>query len=201
MEDLVLALRRELQESDLGEYGAAAIHRPHQHADTIGSVTRLCLSLGVVPVFVPPREMGFQAIIENFNGRWQAKVWTRFQHESLTALQSQSLRYVSAHRQRTVARREAAPNRRPFPTDWDPDLQAHPQGKMIFLRRTTDLGVVSLLGHTFTVAPHWPDRLVRCEVELTAGVIHFYGLRRRAPEVQPLLGQVPYILPRRRFRL
>ena len=31
---------------------------PHQHPDVVGRVMRLCLSLGVVPVFVPPRETG-----------------------------------------------------------------------------------------------------------------------------------------------
>ena len=39
---------------------------PHTHPDTIGRVMRLCLSLGVVPVFAPPRETGFQAMIENY---------------------------------------------------------------------------------------------------------------------------------------
>src|SRR4051812_440793 len=68
---------------------------PHAHPDVVGRVTRLCLSLGVVPVFVPPREMGFQAMMEGYNGTWQAKVWSRFEHESLTALQGQSARFVA----------------------------------------------------------------------------------------------------------
>ena len=55
-------------------------HGPHARPDTFGRVTRLCLSLGVVPVFAPPRETGFQAAVENYNGRWQAKVWARFKH-------------------------------------------------------------------------------------------------------------------------
>jgi hypothetical protein len=41
---------------------------PQIHPDTIGRVARACLGLGVVPVFVPPRETGFQAAIEGFNG-------------------------------------------------------------------------------------------------------------------------------------
>ena len=86
---------------------------PQIHPDTIGRVTRACLSLGVVPVFVPPRETGFQAAIEGFNGLWQAKVWARFQHPSLEALQAQSVRYVAGHRQRAAARIEAAPGVRP----------------------------------------------------------------------------------------
>ncbi len=51
----------------------------HRYADALGRVIRLCLSLAVVPVFVPPREMGFQAMIESYNGWWQARVWSRFQ--------------------------------------------------------------------------------------------------------------------------
>jgi hypothetical protein len=173
---------------------------PHQHRDVISSVMRLCLSLGVVPVFAPPRETGFQAAVESFNGRWQAKVWTRFQHESLQALQAQSARYVAAHRQRTALRREAAPERRVFPAGWSLDLQARPQGMVIFLRRTTAQGHAMFLGRSFEVDSTWPHRLVRCDVDLNNNVIRFYALRRRAPEQQPLLREVPYALPDRRFR-
>jgi hypothetical protein len=60
----------------------------HTHPDVIGRVMRLCL--GVTPVFSPPREMGFQAMIENYNGQWQAKVWARFAHDSLAELQGRS---------------------------------------------------------------------------------------------------------------
>jgi hypothetical protein len=35
-----------------------------------------------------PREYGFQNRLENFNGRWQTKVWGRFRHDSLPALQA-----------------------------------------------------------------------------------------------------------------
>ena len=161
----------------------------------------MCLSLGIVPVFVPPREMGFQAAIESFNARWQAKVWTRFEHESLPAVQAQSDKYVAAHRRRTAARREAAPERRPFPGDWMLDLRARPHGKIIYLRRTTDEGGVNVLGHTFLVDPTWPNRLVRCEVRLDEDAIHFYALRRRAPDQQPLLNKATYILPRYRHAL
>jgi hypothetical protein len=173
---------------------------PHQHPDVLGSVVRLCLGLGVVPVFAPPRESGFQAAIENLNGRWQAKVWARFQHASLAALQAQSAKYVLASRRRGAARLEAAPARRPFPAGWRPDRPAPPQGQLVFLRRTTEQGCASLLGHTFEVATHWPQRLVRCEVDLDAGCLRFYALRRRDPGHQPLLREVPYTLPPRPAR-
>jgi hypothetical protein len=167
----------------------------HQFRDAIGRVTRLCLSLQVAPVFTPVQEHGFQGAIENFNGRWESKVWERFHHESRAALQARSARYIAAYRQRTRTRQDAAPPRRAFPADWHLDLRAPLRGQIIFLRRTTEAGTVSLLGRMFSVDPLWPHRLVRCEVDLDAGSIRFYALRRRDPSTQPLLAEVAYILP------
>lgn len=172
---------------------------PQIRPDTLGRVTRTCLSLGVVPVFVPPRETGFQAAMESFNGLWQAKVWARFEHAALEDLRARSGRYSAAHRQRRAARIEAAPPRLPFPAAWHLDLQAPPQGRLVFLRRSSARGEVQLLGRTFAVEASWPQRLVRAEVDLTAGRLRFYALRRRAPDQQPLLKEVAYALPRRKF--
>jgi hypothetical protein len=171
----------------------------HTHPNSIGRVVRVCLSLAVVPVFAPPRETGFQAAIENFNGRWQAKVWARFEHASLAALQTQSAKFIAALRHRSAPRIEAAPPRRLFPADWTLDLQRPLQGRIIFLRRTNDRGDVQLLGHTYPVASTWVHRLVRAEMLLASERIDFYTLRRRDPSDQPLLGTVPYSVPRKRF--
>lgn len=172
----------------------------HQHRDVISRVMRTCLQLQVIPVFAPPREHGFQNRLENFNGRWQSKVWARFRHESLDALQHCSARYISAARMQVSARLEGAPPRRPLAVGFVPDLQAPPQGCVVFLRRTTDTGTVSLLQHDFLVDPTWPHRLVRCEVDLDAHCIRFYRLRRRDPTAQPLVREVAYCLPIRRFK-
>jgi putative transposase len=167
----------------------------HQFADSIGRVSRFCLSLGVTPVFAPPRESGFQAAIESFNARWQAKVWQRFHHDSLSDLQTRSARYIQAHRQRCAQRIEAAPRRRGFPQSWR-WIEKAPlaAGKLIYLRRSNDRGVVELLGHRFEVHPSWTHRLVRCEVDCTQNKISFFALRRRDPMEQPLLSQVDYEL-------
>lgn len=173
---------------------------PHQHADALGSVIRLCLALQVVPVFVPVGEVGFQAGIESFNGRWQARVWARYHHESLAVLQQRSAKYVEAYRQRSHVRQENAPPRRTFPEGWQYDPQASLQGRIVFLRRTNDAGQVRLLAHDFAVDAGWAHRLVRCDVLLDEHVIRFHALRRRAPEEQPLLNEVNYTPPKRRFR-
>lgn len=171
----------------------------HQWPDTFGRVTRMCLQLGVVPVFVPPRETGFQAAIESYNGRWQAKVWRRFQHDNVVTLRDHSDRYVAAARTRSAARRDAAPARRPLPANWKLDLQKPLAGTVIFLRRTDEQGAVNLLGRSYLVDPTWPHRLVRAEVDLTAGLIRIYRLRRREPTQQPLMKTLPYQSPKKRF--
>jgi hypothetical protein len=171
----------------------------HTHPDIIGRVSRLCVSLGVIPVFVPPQETGFQALIEHFNGLWQRKVWHRLHHEDLATLTARSARFIAAYRRHRVARMEHAPRRRPFPAHWRLDLQAPPRGRLIYLRRTDAHSTVAVMGHRFRVEPLWPHRLVRCTVDLDAQVMHVVRLRRREPEDQPLLMTQPYHFPRRRF--
>lgn len=173
---------------------------PRQHPDAVGRVSRMCLSLDVTPVFVVPTEYGFQAAIESFNGRWQAKVWSRFEHRSLRELKTRSDKYIAAARSRHAARIESAPPRRPFPQRWRLNLQKHPQGKIIYIRRTNDQGRISVLGHTFAVDRHWLHRLVRAEVDLNTDRLRVFALRRRESTDQPLLKELPYALPKKRFK-
>lgn len=173
---------------------------PHQHRDVIGTVARLCLSLGVTPVYAPPRETGFQAAIESLNNQWQQKVWDRFHHQDLAALIHRSDQYVAAVRRRRASRLEGAPVRYSFPPDWDLQMNACPNGRIIYLRRTDDVGQVNLLGHGFLVDRHWCHRLVRAELHLDHNRIQFHGLRRAEPNQQQLLNEVPYDGFRRHFR-
>jgi hypothetical protein len=171
----------------------------NRYRDVIGRVIRTCLLLRVIPVFAPPREPGFQAAVESLNGRWQAKVWHRFERVTLFELLEHSDRYIEAARRRHALRIEQAPSRRAMPANAVLDLQAHPYGTAIFIRRTDDRGVLSVLGRLFMIDPSWTQRLVRAEVDLDASVIRFFALRRRDPSNQPLLIEHPYMLPRRRF--
>jgi putative transposase len=172
----------------------------HRYPDALGRIIRLCLSLGVVPVFVPPRETGFQAMIESYNGWWQARVWSRFQHADLEGVQERSRRHVQALRQHRAARGEAAPDRRPFPAGWKLDLKKRPRGRLVYLRRSSGLSAVSLLGRTWPLGQVWPNRLVRCEVDLNHDKLRFFTLRRKEPTSQPQILEVDYRLPARGFQ-
>lgn len=164
----------------------------HQFKDSLGRVVRLCQSLGVVPVFAPPREPGLQNAIESFNARWQAKVWSRWEHLDLKHLQERSLAYVAASHQRHARRIEAAPGRTPFPSSWISKERFALQGRVVFIRRSDEHGCVQMLGHTFQVDANRPHRLVKAEVWYGQQRIDFYALRRAEPTQQPLLAQIAY---------
>jgi hypothetical protein len=101
---------------------------------------------------------------------------------------------VTALRRRAAAHTDTAPARRPISPAWTLDLQTPPRGVRIYLRRTTERGAVHLLGRTFDIDSTWPFR-----VHLDVGSLRCYALRRRQPDQQPLLAEIPYVLPRRRF--
>lgn len=172
----------------------------HQYPDTFGRVTRLCLSLGVTIVFSAPREHGPQNLVEGFNGRWQAKVWHRFEWSTPTELQRGSDRYLTAVRRYRARRIAQAPPRRPFPKHWSFDPDAPLRGTVIYLRRLDDQGHADLLGHRFPVDPEWAQRLVRAEVRFDSGQIVFLGLSRRHPRRQPRLKTVRYRPVQRPFQ-
>jgi putative transposase len=175
-------------------------HGTHRYPDALGRVLRLCLSLGVVPVLVPPRETGFQAMIESYNGWWQTKVWSRFQHDNLADLQGHSQRYVAALRKQRAARIEAGPDRRAFPDSWKLNLKKRPRGRLVYLRRSNGQSEVTLLGKIWPLGQVWPNRLVRCEVDLDKNKIRFFTLRRKEPTSQPQILEVDYRLANRGFQ-
>jgi len=172
----------------------------HHHAHVVGRLSRLCLQLGVTPVFVPPLEHGMQNAIEGFNALWQAKVWQRHRAASVSELQALSDRYIAAHRARTRTLAEAAPARRPMSGHFELKTDARLRGQLIFVRRTNDAGEVHLLGLRFAVSRTWPHRLVRCEVDFDHDCIRCFGLRRREPTEQPLLATLPYQSPNKPLR-
>ena len=164
----------------------------HHFANAVGAVSRLCLQLNVTPVFVPPLEHGMQNTIESFNALWQTKLWQRCRVGSASELQLHSDRYIAAHRARTQALAEVAPRRCPMLKRFAFDLRTPLRGQLVFIRRTDERGDVKLLGQRFGVSPRWLHRLVRCEVHFDQREIRCFGLRRRAPQEQPMLAIIPY---------
>ena len=200
---LLAVLQRWRQDGipDYAQFDNATIFQgSHRAADSVGRVVRLCLALGITPVFAPPREPGFQNAIEGFNALWQAKAWRRHQVADIDHLQRVSAAYIAAYRNKLACRIEAAPSRAKFQNKFKLDLQAPLKGKAIYIRRTTDAGHVTLLGRTFAVDSKWIRRLVRCEVDFSSHCISFFALRRRDPNNHPLLKTTEYRRAHRPFQ-
>jgi len=203
-QNTLLAVLQRWRQDGLPDYAqfdnATIFQGSHRASDSVGRVVRLCLALGVTPVFAPPREPGFQNAIEGFNALWQAKAWRRNQVSDIKHLQQVSAAYITAYRNKSACRIEAAPTRTCFPKKFKLDLQAPLKGTAIYIRRTTDAGQVTLLGRTFAVDSKWIRRLVRCEVDFSSHCINFYALRRRDPGNHPLLKTTEYHRAHRTFR-
>ena len=203
-QNTLLAVLQRWRQDGLPDYAqfdnATIFQGSHRAADSVGRVVRLCLALGITPVFAPPREPGFQNAIEGFNALWQAKAWRRNHVSGIEHLAQVSAAYIAAYRSKLACRIEAAPTRACFPSEFKLDLQAPLKGKAIYLRRTTDAGRVTLLGRTFEVDCNWIGRLVRCEVDFSNHCIKFYALRRRDPDNHPLLKIAEYRRTQSKFR-
>jgi len=185
---------------DYAQFDNSTVFQGSRWPDSLGKVVRCCLSLGVTPVFVPPRETGFQASIENYNGRWERGVWERFHFENLKAVQNQSKAYVAAMRQKNGERYEASPTRWQVPQGWTLDYSAKLKGKVIFIRRTTNEEHVEVMGHWWQVRGAGAHKLIRAEVDLTKSKIAFYRIRRREPSRHELIATAKYHFPNKPFK-
>ena len=89
---------------------------------------------------------------------------------------------------------------RAFPVDWRLNLKKRPGGRLVYLRRSNGNSEVALLGQVWPLDQVWPNRLVRCEVDLDKDKIRFFTLRRKDPASQPQIREVDYRLPNRGFQ-
>jgi hypothetical protein len=150
------------------QFDNATVFTGLRHADCVGRVIRLCLSLDVIPVFVPPREIGFQANIERYNGLWQKGVWERFHFKNYQDVVKKSESYVEQYRDKKRTAIELTFERYEIPKSWkfQNDDNFPLRGKIIFIRRTNNKGCVNILGHDWEIDPLWTNRLLRAEVNL-----------------------------------
>jgi hypothetical protein len=197
---MLIAHWREIGLPDYAQFDNGSVFLGRPSAFVVSRVARLCLSLGITPVFTVPGEPGWQAVIEAANGRWEDGVYFRQHYRSLVALERQSAAYIAAERRRKADKISDA--RRPFPETWDEDkFFTQPlSGQMIFLRRASGKNTVSFFGREWPLAEPWAHRPTRIEADFTRHEIRIFGLRRRAPETRLELGRIPLVFPPQKSR-
>ena len=70
------------------------------HPRGLGNLIRLCLPLGIEPVFIPMKEPWRNGVVEKFNDHWQQKFLRRTPLLSAQELQEQSLVFEQRHNSR-----------------------------------------------------------------------------------------------------
>lgn len=159
----------------------------HAQRPYLGRLVHWCLCLGVVPVFTPPAELGFQAAIEAYNRRWQDRVWRRWRHRHYDALRRRSDAFATAYTARVRLQRAEPLTRLPWS---EPTL--HPRvHRIVLLRRLDASGSVVLCAQRLHVAAQWAHRLVRCDLDVQRQRVRIHALRRRDPRLQPILRECP----------
>jgi hypothetical protein len=141
----------------------------------------------VIPVFAPPRETGFQASIERYNGLWQKGIWEQFHLKNHQQLVEQSKKYVEVFRDKKCDSMMVAPDRYEVPDNFVFCCDNSLKGTIMFIKRKDNNGFSNVLGNSWEVDHWWINRLVRAEIIVKKKIINFYRLRRREPNDQLLI--------------
>jgi transposase len=130
-----------------------------------GALVRLCLFVGIEPIFIPVREPKRQGVIEPVNGMWSQTFWQRFEFRTVAhvksatpqfekwyqhryhppSLNGQTVAQVCQQVPRTRLRRHQA---EALPTDSELPISA---GRLHFIRPVDEQGDIELLNETWHV--------------------------------------------------
>ena len=127
------------------------------HSKHFSRVVRLCLHLGVEPVFIAPSKPWMNGTIEDFNGEFGEKLWEREQWTDLEHIRREAKTFLMRHnnRQDWKYRKtglETIPHRK-LPEDFEIDANNLPitEGEVHFIRQVKENGTIGVLNEDFDV--------------------------------------------------
>ena len=125
------------------------------HSRHFSRVVKLCLHLGVEPVFIAPSKPWMNGTVEDFNGDFGGKLWEREQWTDLEHIRDEAKVFLMRHnnRQDWKCRKtdlEAIPHSK-LPEDFEIDVNNLPitEGKVHFIRQVREDGTISVLNEDF----------------------------------------------------
>ena len=152
----------------------------HSHARVLGAVVRLCLYVGVEPVFIPYYEAKRNHWVEGFHALWVEAFWSKYQFRDVAHVRRQVpwfLRwYHERYRPPSLAGKTPAQMREGGrPRRLTPELQRLiPEpvpvtaGFVHFVRRVETDGSIVVLNEGWRVGRRWAGRYVWARIETQA---------------------------------
>lgn len=163
---------------------------------TFSHIVRLCLSLGVHVIFIPPYLPEANPIIESFNQVWSGNFWQRETFTDLADVQAKLPDFQRYWRtRRPLSKADHRVPAQLFP-DFTPTLLAAdyvlPErlpltaGQVHFIRFVSASGNFSLLNETWQLeAKQWAGKVIRAVVALVEQQLYVYHLpdHRQPPQL------------------
>jgi len=161
---------------ELSGWGPAARH--------LSRVIRLCLRFGVEPVFIPAGEPQFNGGVENFNGWFQPRLFQRrftrpgdLRRELARLQEAVNTQHVHPRlggltpaQHRRKSRLSKLPASFVVPTDRQPIAA----GRVIFIRRVSPAGTVTVLSQSFRVGKRLRGLYLRLVIDTGRGWLTAY---------------------------
>jgi putative transposase len=155
-----------------------------QSAHALSRVIRLCLRYGVSPVFIPEGEPQFNGSVENFNGWFQEPLFQRHFHRpgdlrrELARLQ-EAVNTQHVHPRlggQTPAQHRRGLRLAKLPASFAVPLGRLPlaEGRVIFIRRVSWAGTVTLLSQSFRVGKKHKGLYLRLVIDTGRGQLTAY---------------------------
>lgn len=144
----------------------AAFYGSRRVAHRLGQVARLCLYVGIEPIFIPVGEAKRNGDVEQMHGVWDKAVWDEVDFETLTAAQAFTPQFehwylhdyeppmLNGRTAYEMERRHASRRFRLTEKLWRtiPDRLPITAGRVHFIRRVSDTGTIEVLNEQWPVS-------------------------------------------------
>jgi putative transposase len=161
---------------ELSGWGPAARH--------LSRVIRLCLRFGVAPVFIPKAEPQFNGGVEDFNGWFQPRLFDRrysrpgdLRRELARLQEAVNTQHVHPRLGgKTPAQHRRGLRLRRLPASFvaPTDRQELAAGRVIFIRRVSAAGTVSVLSQSYRVGKRHRGLYLRLVIDTGRGTLTAY---------------------------
>jgi putative transposase len=153
-------------------------------ARTLSRVIRLCLRFGVSPVFIPDGEPQCNGSVENFNGWFQEPLLQRhfprpgdLRRELARLQEAVNTQHVHPRLQgQTPAQHRRGLRLQKLPASFVVPTERLPlaEGRVIFIRRVSSTGTVTVLSQKFRIGKRHQGRYLRLVVDTGRGFLTAY---------------------------